>query len=383
MDFLGCEHHLTMEDFLGLSGDITLHVQARPFSGSVLLDLIRGPARLPDQVPVLEALEYLQDGYGARQRKNGTLAILHPLRTAALLSRRMAQPSFLDFFGALLHDKEEDLTKEVVGEREWNRLQDTFGRMLEKIDGNHRWFLGERIALLSRKPGQSYIAYLAALLEKAKVMPDLLHCKLADRLDNTLDIAVHHSGGSRASFFETAFGILFLPSYEVPARQRDFLPHEDRCVLLMSQLFKNAIFMSLLRSGGFDDQDDTTLRLFADLAETSRSQAEWIGMELMTWHVGEPAVRHEIMSQTMGYCHDGGLAGVHDRQRGGTLDGTFLERYAVAGEADRKREFAAIYRDKKFFARLMVLFAAMFTCFLNDREYYIRGIGPDGIRPVP
>jgi hypothetical protein len=383
MDLLESEHPLTVDDFLRLSADISLHLQARPFSGPALLDLLLGPARLPDQVPVLEALEYVQDGYGERRRKNGTLATLHPLRTAALLSRRMSQPSFLDFFGALLHDKEEDLTRDDVGEREWHRLQDQFGRMLQKIDGDHRWFLGERIALLSRKPGQSYHAYLGGILEKAKVMPDLLHCKLADRLDNTLDIAVQHYGRSRASFFETAFGVLFLPSYQVPARQRDLLPHEERCVLLLSQLFKNAVFMSLLRSGGFDDQDDTTLRLFADLAETSRSQSEWIAMELLGAHVRDPAARDEVMRETMLYCHEGGLAAVHDRRRGGAFDGTFLERYAVADEHERKRQFAAIYRDKKFFTRLMILFIAMFTCFLNDREYYIRGIGLEGIRPVP
>jgi hypothetical protein len=383
MDLADPHHPLTIDGFLRLSADITLHLQARPFSGPALLDLILGPARLPDHVPVLEAISYLQDGYAERRRKNGTLAILHPLRTAALLSRRMSQPSFLDFFGALLHDKEEDLTTEVVGAEEWGRLQAQFGLMLQKIDGNHRWFLGERIALLSRKSGQTYHGYLGEILRKAKVMGDLLHCKLADRLDNTLDIAVEYRGSSRAGFFETAFGVLFLPGYEVAAGKRSFLPHEERCVLLMSQLFKNAVFMSLLRAGGFDDQDDTTRRLFADLAETSRSQAEWIAMELLAAHLPGRDERYEILRDTMNYCREGGLEAVRARTRGGVLDGTFLESYAVADEVDRKRQLAAIYRDKKFFTRLMVIFIAMFSCFINDRDYYIHGIAPEGIRPVP
>ncbi|HEY3358763.1 MAG TPA: hypothetical protein VGQ83_36280 [Polyangia bacterium] len=382
MDLIGTHYPLSIDEFLRLSADVNLHLQARPFSGSALLDLILGPARLPDQVPVLEAISYLQDGYGERRRKNGTLAILHPLRTAALLARRMSQPTFLDFFGALLHDKEEDLTTEALGATEWGRLQDLFGVMLEKLDGDHRWFLGERIALLSRKPGQSYHEYLAAVLEKARVMGDLLHCKLADRLDNTLDIAVQYRGSARQSFFETAFGVLFLPAFEVPAGRRDQLPQEDRCVLLLSQLFKNAVFMSLLRAGGFDEQDQTTQRLFADLAETSRSQAEWIAMELLRSHLPDPAARYAIVRETMTYCHDGGLEAVRERARGGVFDGTFLERYAVADEVERKRQLAEIYRDRSFFARLMILFVAMFTRFLNDREYYIQGIGPEGINAV-
>jgi hypothetical protein len=173
-----------------------------------------------------------------------------------------------------------------------------------------------------------------------------------------------------------------VPSFTVPPGRRDFLPAEDRCVLLLSQLFKNAVFMSLLRAGGLDDKDETTLRLFADLASTSRSQSEWIALELLRMHLDRDA-RRQVLRDVMTYCDGGGLDAVYARARGGALDGTFLERYAVLDEVERKQQLAAVYRDKVFFARLMIVFIAVFTAFMNDEDYFIQGIGPEGIRAVP
>src|SRR5512138_1787967 len=84
-------------------------------------------------------------------------------------------------------------------------LQAEFDRVLEKIDSNHRWFLGERIALLWRQTSQSYYDYLGVVLSKVRTMPDLLRCKLADRLDNTMDIAIQRIPTEQNVFFELAF----------------------------------------------------------------------------------------------------------------------------------------------------------------------------------
>jgi hypothetical protein len=55
----------------------------------------------------------------------------------------------------------------------------------------------------------------------------------------------------------------------------------------------------------------------------------------------------------------------------------------VTDEADRKRGLAEVYRDPRQFLSLMVVFIALFSRFLSDRGYYIRGIDPDRIRPIP
>src|SRR5512136_680775 len=137
----GRVHSLTVEGFLRLSADINLQLQARHLSRRALLRLVLGRAEVPHEAPLLEAITYLRDGYGDRRRKNGPLAILHPLRTAALLSHTMEAPTILDLLSALLHDNEEDLRAEDVGADEFGRLQQAFEAMRQKIDSDHRWFL--------------------------------------------------------------------------------------------------------------------------------------------------------------------------------------------------------------------------------------------------
>ena len=373
---------LTVEGYLRLSADINLQLQARHLSRRALLRLILGRAEVSHQAPLIEAITYLRDGYCDRRRKNGPLAILHPLRTAALLSHTMEQPTILDLLSALLHDKEEDLRVEDVGAEEFGRLQTAFEAMRQTIDQDHQWFLGERMAILARKPGQSYYAYLGQIVGKARQMIDLLHTKLADRLDNTFDIAVQGRGAQERTFFETAFGALFLPGYQLPAQEFELPPDEETCVLLLSQLFKNAVFMSVLRMEQLDDLDETTAALFAALADVSRAQAQWVTLETFHTFIRDPAARLKVLEETMKYCQSGGIGAVTTRERGGSLDGTFLDRFAVADDHVRKVQLAAVYREPELLARLMVLFVAIFTCFINDSSYYIRGIDPDGLRAV-
>ncbi len=373
---------LNVEGFLRLSADLNLQLQAKQSSQRALAHLILGRARVPDALPLMDTIGYLREGYGDRRRKNGPLAILHPLRTAAILSRSMEQPTVLDLLSALLHDKEEDIRLEDVGQVKWERLQRQFDALRERIDQDHRWFLGERISLLARQPGQGYHEYLARIVSKARQMVDLLHCKLADRLDNTLDIAVQGRGGQERAFFETAFGILFLPNYLVPIPPYDLPPDEDACVLLMSQLYKNTVLLSILRVEGLDGLDEPTGRLFAALAEVSRAQAQWVTMEALCCFVEDGQARRRLLAEAMAYCQDGGISTVTARRPFGTLDGTFLDRFAVVDDAERKRLLAELYWDREMLVRLMLLFVAIFTCFLNDRGYYVRGIDRNGLRPV-
>jgi hypothetical protein len=378
----GRVHSLTVEGFLRLSADINLQLQARHLSRPALLRLVLGRADVKHPAPLLEALTYLRDGYGDRRRKNGPLAILHPLRTAALLSHTMEKPTILDLLSALLHDKEEDLRVEDLGASEYARVQTAFEAMRQKIDQDHQWFLGERMSILARKPGQSYYAYLGQIVGKARQMVDLLHTKLADRLDNTFDIAVQGRGGQERVFFEAAFGALFLPDYQLPPQELDLPPDEETCVLLLSQLFKNAVFMSVLRMEHLDGLDETTTALFTALADVSRAQAQWVAMEAFHAFLHDPLERRQVLEETMKYCQSGGIGAVTTRAKGGSFDGTFLDRFAVADDHVRKVQLAEVYRDHKLLARLMVLFVSIFTCFLADRAYYIRGIDPNGLKAV-
>lgn len=373
---------ITVEGHLTLSATINWHLSARKIDLKALLRVILGPAKVSDPSPLLEALNYLHQAYGDRRRKNGPAAVLHCLRLAAMLARVMPVPTTLDLLGALLHDKEEDLTREELGPAEWDRLQAEFARVLEKIDSNHRWFLGERIALLWRQSPQSYYQYLSMVLSKVRTMPDLLRCKLADRLDNTMDIAVQRTPLERNAFFEMVFGMMFLPGYEPKTAEGAVIPDVESCVLLLSQLFKNVVLMSMLRAQELDALDETTTRLFQALATTSSEQAQWAVAALLS----EPTLgwqdRRSLLREMMDYCASGGMAAVHSKDKGGLLDGSFLEHFADPDDRIRKRQIESLYSNKPVFVRLLILYIGIFTSFTADPHYYVRGIDRDGLHPV-
>jgi hypothetical protein len=373
---------ITVESHMALSATINWHLSARKIDLGALLRVILGPAHVADHSPLLETLSYLRHAYGERRRKSGPAAVLHCLRTASMLARIMPEPGMLDLLGALLHDKEEDLTAEELGNEEWVRLQAEFAHVLTKIDADHRWFLGERIAFLRRRENQTYYQYLGQVLGKAAEMPDLLHCKLADRLDNTMDIAVQRPPTDQHDFFETAFGVLFLPNYQLRAQDSASEPDSDACVLLISQLFKNVVLMSMLRAQRLDQLDEVTGTLFTALAVVGRAQAEWGAVALLTSAITSSDARRKLVFDIMEYCAAGGIAAVTRKERGGLLDGSFLEHFAEPDDKLRKKRLEHVYGNKPLFIRLLVMFIGIFTTFTTDPTYCLRGVDCHGLHPV-
>jgi hypothetical protein len=299
-----------------------------------------------------------------------------------MLARIMPEPGTLDLLGALLHDKEEDLTAEELGAAEWNRLQCEFARVLAKIDSDHRWFLGERIAFLRRQANQSYFEYVGQVLSKAAEMPDLLRCKLVDRLDNTMDIAVQRPSSTQYDFFETAFGVLFIPGFQLRPEHAASAPDNETCTLLISQLFKNVVLLSMLRQQHLDRADCTTELLFHGVAAAGRAQAEWAAVTLLSAAVSSADTRRQLLREIMDYCAAGGLAGVTRKDRGGLLDGSFLEYFADPDDKARKAHLETLYGNKPLFIRLLVLFIGIFTSFSTEPTYFLRGIDRSGLHPV-
>ncbi len=111
------ENTLTPEKFLETSADISYRLSGGAFDPRMLLDLIlEGAVKTPCSVDILtKAVSVVRAGYGDQRRKMGPLAVLHPLRVAAILSRVTHDPTMMDLLCALLHDRDEDLTED-----QWN-----------------------------------------------------------------------------------------------------------------------------------------------------------------------------------------------------------------------------------------------------------------------
>lgn len=377
---------ITVEHFTNLSAEINYQLSASERDDEeALLALILGPARFNDIRPLLLAIKTIRLGYGQKRRKIGPLAVLHPLRTAALISRTMVNPGMHDILLGLLHDKEEDLPLSDVERDLRKEYKKTYKELQDYLGVAKGERLQRLVDVLTRESKLGYFEYLVELSAVAKEMPELLHVKLADRLDNTLDNHIGRPGVMHYNFFRTIFDLLFVPVYQgVNIRRYHALPEAREGSTLLSQLFKNAVFLSILRHEDLDKIDSTTQRLFDAVAISSIREAQWIALELFADYQGDDKVSElrEMVMDTMRYSISGGATDVRASEISHDLDGLFMNNYVVADEAERKNRLNNLFTDREYLTTTILTFIATFASFLNDPTFSIRGIDPTGIRPV-
>ncbi len=362
------------EEFLALSAEINYQLSARRLNERALLALILGPSRVKETEPLLEALGVVKAGYEGLHRRLGPAAVLHPLRTAALLARTMKDPTALDLLCAMLHDKQEDLSEKRLGSEQYQKMQRLYHRMLEQIDRDQRWFLGERLELLTCQKGEPYNAYLGRILDNARVMTDLLHVKMADRLDNSLDVTVARPGVLRYDLFQTIFSAMFVPRHTgVHIEEYHFLPTEQEGVQILSNLFKNILFISLLRREGLERLDQTTTALSEALCLASSKVAQWLVLEVFASCVTEGEDQRRLLDDVRLYTTTGGIEAVRKDDNPHPLDGLFLKTYG-ATNVGRSSRLATLWEDKERLARVVLVFIAVFTTFQADPKYHVKGI---------
>ena len=363
------------DDFFALSAEMNYQLSARNLNERALLALITGPRPSgEDEEPLMEALRLLLIGYKEKRRKLGPTAILHPLRTTALLARVMPEPSSLDLLCALLHDKEEDLSEARLGPERYARMQESYARLQAKIDRDQSWFLGERISLLTCQKGEWYNAYLGRIMDNATEMPDLLHVKIADRLDNSLDITVARPGVLRYDLFHTIFSAMFVPSYRgVRIEEYHFLPPEDEGVQILSNLFKNILFISLLRREGLEKVDITTAKLAEALCIASSQVGQWLVLEVFASCITDGEEQRKLLEDVRQYCLGGGIKAIRKTETPHPLDGIFLEIYGQ-NNTGRSARLARLWSDHDKVARVVLVFIAVFNTFLIDPTYFVEGI---------
>jgi len=374
---------LTVEEFLTLSAKINYQLSARSLKAPVLLSLVLGPASFSeaDQRALLEAFLAIQAGYDQDRRRLGTPGVLHPLRAAAILARIMDEPTLNDLLAALFHDKEEDLTEAALGPERFSRMQHHFAHLHELVGPAVGDRLDQDIRWLSNHT-DSYSAYVGQLVDHARELPELLHVKLCDRIDNTLDVHLQHPGVSRYNFYRAVFDILFLPNFRgVSMGKFHFMPDTREGVMLLSQLFKDTILLAMMRKHQLDRLDPTTQRLFVGLAVSGIREAQWLALELFNTEYTGVARQRDLLLRVMDYCAGGGVASVRSPGDTSELDGVFV-RFTSGTKADQKQMLVSLFEDREKLARMALAFIVVFASFINDREYTLDGIDRTGAHPV-
>jgi hypothetical protein len=370
-------------DFLRLSGDINLQLNARGVRHQNILGILLNDCVVPseDNEILRDVLKYLDMAYAMERRKLGPLAVLHPLRAAAVLARVSGKPVVLDLLTSLLHDKLEDIPFKNTTPQAAAEAEKYFHEMLEKIDPERQWYLMERLDWLTRKPTDTYYSYIGHLLDHAVQAPSLLRVKLADRLDNTLDMRVDvRDPIDGVDFFAIVFQLLYVNGF------RGYRPqtkdHPDGSPMngakRLYQLFKNAELMSLIRKRN-SELDATARRLFTLLARASMKEAERIVLHIFGYHINDLQMQRELLLDVMRYAQEGGLDRVTPPGAKHPLDGHFVSCFEDTNSKIREENLNRLYQDKPMMVRSALAFIVIFMNFMEDDNYFVAGIHEGGM----
>ncbi len=373
-------------EFLLLSAVLNLHWGSGPAGiDNVISVIVGGDSSLnPEHREVLRhVLRYLDEAYGQRRRRLGPLSVLHPLRSTAILSRVLPDPPLLDLLSELLHDKLEDIREAGRDHEEWVALESQFTALLKEIDDKNEYYLMERLSFLTRKDDETYYSYVGRLLDRSHLTPELVRVKLADRLDNCLDMRIALEDPMKdVDFFEEVFKLLFMRSYR---GYKPAVPHPPVSPLngaeRLYQLFKNAVLLSLLRQKRLS-LDRAAVRLFDALTLASMREAERIILHVSGYHMTDVQRVRLLLLDAMDYIQQGGLQ-CATLPGGRRLDGLLISAFDHTSSDVRKAKLKRLHEDKDLMLEAATAFLVVFQAFQTDPEYWLRGITDRGLSPTP
>ncbi|MEW6426556.1 MAG: hypothetical protein AB1568_00835 [Thermodesulfobacteriota bacterium] len=368
------------QEFLALSSFLNYQLSGEPVNWHGILNLMTGKeyARQDEEI-LLAALSCLGAAYGDQKRRLGPFAILHPIRAAALLAKAQRRVDPLDLLSTLFHDKNEDLTAAGIEADRWREMERKYTGLLDLIGPQQAVQLEERLGALTKPEGQKYYVYLGRLLQRSAANPELVTIKLADRLDNTLDLRIDlHDFTDNSRCYQVLFDVLFINTYKGFISDRPHpISRKINGAMRLYQLYKNAVFLSLVRHQGVELKADAR-RLFSSLAVASIREAQTILLHIFAYHLRSAAEQKELLMDVMRYSEEGGFNQINTTG-GHLLDGLFIRHFVFDGKEMKKDKLQALYDNKPLMGQSALGFIIIFANFINDERYLIRGISPLGI----
>mgnify|MGYP001824127787 CR=1 FL=1 len=380
-------HLHDLSEFLKLSAALNYQLSAAQVGREKLLLTITNNKALPerDRDLLIEVFDYLDGAYGRKRRRLGPMAVLHPLRAAALLTNATANPEMRDLLTVLLHEKFVDIKQTDHAPPEWHDLEQRFHALLRRIDPTDAWYLIERLDLLPRRAGESYYTYIGRLVSRAEQTPEIVRVKLADRLDNTLDMRIDvRDPLEDVDFFAHVFQALFVPKY---VGYEPTLAHISEPLAggrRLYELFKTVVTLSLVRQHHALATDDRGAHLLFDaLSVASMKEAQRIVMHIFSYHTTEVSKQRSLLLETMDYCLRGGVVSVTSPSEPHRLDGLFVEIFDHVDKKVRLDKLHKLAENKDLMVEAALAFIVIFLNFIGDPHYYVRGVSAEGISAHP
>jgi hypothetical protein len=380
-----------LTEFFKLSSALNYNLSAASLNRYNVLMYIIGDKRLDadekkdrEQKSILmEALGYLFRVYSQKRRRLGPMAVLHPLRAAALFTRSRDSLNLVDLLSLLFHDILEDIKPGDYDIQQWKSMEDQLYRLLGRMENEDESRLVTRLMSLTRVENESYYQYIGRLLDNTQNFPEIVQIKLADRLDNTLDMRIDLEDPlAGIDFFETVFQIMFVNNYPGYKPKMEHAPATAiNGARRLYQLFKNAVLLSLIRQHVPATGRREVKILFDALSEAGLKEAQRTLIHLISYHVKDLHTLRSLVLEAMQYCYSGrsGLVTMPDGSQ--LLDGLFSTYFGNPAKKSRHQQLDILYHNKPLMLEVSVAFIVIFLSFLNDQNFYIRGISAEGIEP--
>jgi len=380
-----------LTEFFKLSSALNYNLSAASLNRYNVLMYIIGDKRLDvdekkdreQKAILMEALGYLFNVYSQKRRRLGPMAVLHPLRAAALFTRSLDSVNMVDLLTLLFHDILEDINPADYNIHEWKSMEDQLYSLLGRMENQDESSLETRLMSLTRVENETYYQYIVRLLDNTQNFPEIVQVKLADRLDNTLDMRIDLEDPlARIDFFETVFQIMFVNNYP---GYRPKMEHAPATAMngarRLYQLFKNAVLLSLIRQHVPAASRREVRNLFDALSEAGLKEAQRTLIHLISYHVKDLHTLRSLVLEAMHYCYSGRSDLVTMPDGSQLLDGLFSTYFGNKAKKTRHQQLDILYQNKPLMLEASVAFLVIFLSFLNDETFYIRGISAEGIEP--
>jgi hypothetical protein len=254
---------------------------------------------------------------------------------------------------------------------------------MKRIGPRSEQRLNENLVTLTRVPGETYYRYAGRLTTQSRGEPELVEIKLADRLDNTLDMRIDLQDPlDGIDFYENVFQILFVRNYT----ERKAREHPPTTTVLngarrLHQLFKNAVLLSLIRQNVDQTPSEEFRSLFDAVATAGLKEAQRTLIHLIHHHYRDVSSQRELFLEAMEYCYRGRIDAVTKPDDRFLLDGLFSTYFDFVSKKELVPRLDMLYQDKALMIESSIAFVTIFLSFINDEHFYVEGISADGIEP--
>ncbi len=380
-----------LTDFFKLSSALNYNLSAASLNRYNVLMYITDNKRLDDDDTIdrekkailMEALGYLFSAYRQKRRYLGPMAVLHPLRATALFTRTRTRLDLVELLSLLFHDILEDVRPGQFGVQEWKEMETQLYGLFDRMAPESESRLTENMLSLTRLANESYYHYIGRLLENARKAPEIVEVKLADRLDNTLDLRIDLEDPlAGIDFFENIYQILFVNNYKGYVPRSEHSPATAiNGAKRLYQLFKNAVLLSLMRQFAPETGQHSQKILFDAVSEAGLNEAQRTLIHLISYHVKDVSTQRSLILEAMSYCYSGRSDLVTKPDGSQLLDGLFSTYFGHKSSRVRRQQLDILYQNKNLMLEAAVAFIVIFLSFLNDQSYFIKGISAEGIEP--